>query len=518
MRTAPDDRPRRFIIVPDTGPDETPPTPTQTIRAMRRQNLSPAARAGDAAGRSPAAAAAPPALVAPGLRVVNRSPADGAVLVEPAGVEASLDLVRAHAPAGARVYQEHWYGLEGPARPWRLARRPPSPRTRAGSDSPPGFLVTVLLDGSPRQRLGDVRVTLLIDQAQGIGVDGVTDRFGRAGFTLPRGTRRLQAVMADPLHGGWPVALGDVELGPGGLEIVVPPIDLAAPDVRTLIHGEPPPRAGEGVTVGVVDTGIGPHGALAVVGGRNTTEESPRRIRDENGHGTHVAGVIAATADGPRRGEASAVALHAYRIFQSGDDYASTFAISTAIKQAALDGCDLVNLSIGGGEADGSVRDAIDFAWANGCVCLAATGNDGAGQVDYPARYPRSVAVSAMGLEASWPDGTFFDWTVSRWRGKELAGRRSFLASFSNRGAKVQLTSPGVAVLSAIFGDRWGVMSGTSMATPIATGVLARRLAASPVRDLPRDAARAEAIVTLALDHAEDLGLAASLQGRGLAR
>lgn len=364
---------------------------------------------------------------------------------------------------------------------------------------------------------------MLIDEAKGIGVEGVTDRFGRAAFELPRGTDGLEAVYVDPLHGAWPVALSNVAIGQGRqadapLELVVPALDDAAPDVRSMVYGEPPAGAGEGVAVGVVDTGVGPHEALTLAGGRNTTEESPRRLRDENGHGTHVAGVIASAAAGLRRGEAPAVALYGYRIFQTGDDFASSFAISAAIKQAALDGCDLVNLSIGGGEADGSVRDAIEFAWARGCVCLAATGNDGAGEVDYPAGYEHSVAVSAIGLESSWPPGTHFAWTLSEALGTSIDGRRSFLASFSNHGAKVLLTAPGVAVVSTIPGDRYGVMSGTSMATPIATGVLARRLAASPVRDLPRDAARAEAIVQLATAHAQDLGLAADLQGRGLAR
>ncbi|TMG98173.1 MAG: peptidase S8/S53 subtilisin kexin sedolisin, partial [Betaproteobacteria bacterium] len=102
--------------------------------------------------------------------------------------------------------------------------------------------------------------------------------------------------------------------------------------------------------------------------------------------------------------------------------------------------------------------------------------------------------------------------------GKDIAGHQSFLAGFSNRGAKVALTAPGVAVVSTIFDDRWGVMSGTSMATPITTGVLARRLGDSPVVAMPRDAARAAAIVQLARDHAEDLGLAANMQGAGLAR
>ena len=167
---------------------------------------------------------------------------------------------------------------------------------------------------------------------------------------------------------------------------------------------------GAGVKVGIVDTGVGDHSALNVAGGRNTTtKESVRRFRDEDGHGSHVAGVIAAAASGWRRGEASAVSLYAYRIFEAGDPYASTFAIQAAIKQAAIDGCDLINLSIGDSMADESVRDAVEFAWSLGSVCVAATGNDGKGQVDYPARYAKAVAVSAIGLQNSWPAGAYLE-------------------------------------------------------------------------------------------------------------
>ena len=146
--------------------------------------------------------------------------------------------------------------------------------------------------------------------------------------------------------------------------------------------------------------------------------------------------MIASAAAGWRRREASAVELHAYRIFESGDPYASSFAIAAAIKDAANQGCDLVNLSIGDSMADDGIRDAVEFAWARGCVCIAATGNDGKGQVDYPARYTQAVAVSAIGLIGSWPAGTYLDWTLSASRGKALGGQESFLASFSNRGAK----------------------------------------------------------------------------------
>jgi len=314
------------------------------------------------------------------------------------------------------------------------------------------------------------------------------------------------------------VMLPDVPVSASTFGLDLPPL-LEVADARGLVHGKRKAGDGRGVVVGVVDTGVGPHRALDVAGGRNTTGESTRRLSDWHGHGTHVAGVIASQATGWRRGEAPAATLRAYRVFAEGASQSSSFAISSAIKQAAVDGCDLINLSLGGGPADGAIRDAIDQAWQLGAVCVAAAGNDGRGQVDYPARYRRALAVSAIGLLGSWPDGASQHLHVGRYRGTAIEGHTVFLATFSNRGAKVALTAPGVGIVSTIFNHRWGVMDGTSMACPIATGVLARRLAATPaVRRLPRDAARAEAIAMLARAHGQDVGLPRDMQGDGLAR
>lgn len=445
-----------------------------------------------------------------GLHVVNTSRLDGAVLVEPGGMTAAE--VKAAAPE-FKVYEEHWYTLEAfHLRLPRLARSV----AKAGAGAERAFTVLVRSAGSP---LKDVVVTAVVDGQAGIVTEATTDRYGRARLRLGAKVDRIEALHLNPLHGAWPMALADVPSAGEGMELLLPPIVESVADARGLVHGKARAASGRGVAVGVVDTGVGRHAALHLAGGRNTTGESPRRSSDWHGHGTHVAGVIAARANGWRRGEAPAAALHAYRVFEEGAEAASSFAISTAIKQAAVDGCDLINLSIGGGPADGAIRDAVDQAWAMGSVCVAAAGNDGRGQVDYPARYPRTVAVSAIGLEGSWPDGAAQAAHMGRQRGAEVGGKRVFFATFSNRGSKVALTSPGVGIVSTIFNDRWGVMDGTSMATPVATGVLARRLAATPeVRDLPRDAKRSEAIVALARAHAEDVGLPRDMQGDGLAR
>ena len=516
-------RPKRFIVIPRRSSLAMAPTSLQTMRLMHlgtrgAPTAAVAKKAAPAGAARVARKAVPAAIRVAPVKVVNRSPADGALLLEPQD-HVTLDRLRAQAPQGTKVLEEQWYSLERPARPWSAQSTAlKKPRLRAGHTVT--WLVSVVLGDGKRRRLPDALVTVMTDEDKGIGVEGTTNRYGKASFVLSDKTQRVDAIYVDPLHSGWPMRVAQVLAVPGGVEIAVVSIDLAVADARGTAYGKPAAGAGKKVRVAVVDTGVGPHSGLKVKRGLNTTAaESSLRFRDEDGHGSHVAGVIASAAAGWRRGEASAVELHAYRIFESGDPYASSFAIATAIKDAANQGCDLVNLSIGDSMADEGIRDAVEFAWARGCVCVAATGNDGKGQVDYPARYTQAVAVSAIGLVGSWPAGTYLDWTLSDSRGKTLGGQQSFLASFSNRGAKVALTAPGVGVVSTIFGSRWGVMSGTSMATPIATGVLARRLATTPaVKDLPRDAARSTEIVKMALQTAEDIHLPSGMQGKGLAR
>ncbi len=514
----PPQRPKRFIVIPRPSSPAVVPTALQTMRLMHLGTPdAPTSAATKKAARA-ARKAVPTAVHAASVKVVNRSSADGALLLEPQD-NFTLDRLKAQAPQGAKVFEEQWYSLERPARPWsKQGASLKKPRLHAGHTVT--WSVTVVIDDGKRRRLPDALVTVVINANKGIGVEGTTDRYGRANFVISNKTQSVDAIYVNPLHSGWPMRVAKVLAVPSGVEIAVVPIDLTVADARGTVYGEPKVAAGKTVQVAVVDTGVGPHNALKVERGLNTTAaESSRRFRDEHGHGSHVAGVIASTAAGWRRGEASNVKLHAYRIFESGDPYASSFAIAAAIKDAADQGCDLINLSIGDSMADAAISDAVKFAWARGCVCVAATGNDGKAQVDYPARYKQAVAVSAIGLVGSWPAGTYLDWTLSTSSGKALDGKQSFLASFSNRGIKVALTAPGVGVVSTIFGSRWGVMSGTSMATPIATGILARRLAKTPaVKNLLRDAVRSEAIVKMALQAAEDIHLHPHMQGKGLAR
>jgi hypothetical protein len=362
------------------------------------------------------------------------------------------------------------------------------------------------------QALRDAEVIAFSDFAAGRGAQGTTNARGQVTLEFPRSVKVLERVYVYPSHTGWPVLLQNWPLRAGTIE--VPAIVLDFADARARAYPKRAPRDGHGVTVGVIDTGVGPHAALTVAGGLNAvTGEDPADWSDSHVHGTHVAGIIAANAAG-FLGVSPAVTLRAYRVFGKQAEGASSFAIAKAIDRAVADGCDLLNLSLGGGPNDPTTSEAIKAARAKGVVCVIASGNEG-GPVAWPARHPLAVSISAMGFQGAWPEGAMQVQTVTEPLGKE----HSFIADFSNTGPEIDLTGPGVGIISCIPHDRFGVMDGTSMACPAVTGALARRLAAdASTLAMPRDADRADAIVRLALAAARDLGLPPLAQGAGLAQ
>lgn len=283
-------------------------------------------------------------------------------------------------------------------------------------------------------------------------------------------------------------------------------------------------RGSAGVLVGVLDSGVdGDHPELSAALDRSASascvtglpEPGLQALHPADEHGTHVAGIIAANGNaGGFLGVSPAVTLRAYRVFGKGAEGASSFAIAKAIDRAVADGCDLLNLSLGGGPDDPTTSEAIKAARAKGVVCVIASGNEG-GPVAWPARHPLAVSISALGFKGAWPAGAMQVQTVTEPTGKE----QSFIADFSNTGPEIDLAGPGVGVISCIPHDRFGVMDGTSMACPAVTGALARRLAADTATlGMPRDADRADAIVRLALAVARDMGLPPLAQGAGLAQ
>lgn len=198
-------------------------------------------------------------------------------------------------------------------------------------------------------------------------------------------------------------------------------------------------------------------------------------------HGTHVAGIAAAEID-----NSEGVAGISQSSVLSGrvadETHSATAAdVADGVSWATNEGADIINLSLSG-DANSVLKDAVEYAYRNGVLIVAAAGNTARGAVQYPAAYDECIAVSAL-----TPDGN--------------------LASFSSVGSEIELTAPGMAVVSTTTTDGYGMYSGTSMAAPIVSGVAA--LAKSKF-SLSNDELRAHL-----KDAAVDVGLSAQEQGYG---
>jgi len=203
---------------------------------------------------------------------------------------------------------------------------------------------------------------------------------------------------------------------------------------------------------------------------------------DDNDHGTHCAGTVAAVDnDTGVLGVAPDVTLHAVKVLDccgSGgyDD------IAAGIEWAADQGYDVGSLSLGGDQSD-VVKDAVQYATDKGMLLAAAAGNDGqcTDCVGYPAAYSEVVAVSAT-------------------------DENDNLADFSSTGPEVEIAAPGANVLSSIPRSDYTEFSGTSMACPHVSGAGAQLIA--------NGKSASEARQTLK-DTAEDVGLSSNEQGAG---
>lgn len=447
------------------------------------------------------------------VSVVDTSKVDDSMLVDPHGK--SLEELRDALPEGSQVFEEHWYRLERSGSPWLL--RTGSTRERPASGAGSKTLSVKVTIAGTNTALADVAVTLLVGRQQ---LEATTTKSGIAKFHLAARTRVARRIYIDPQHSAWPMYFDEVDVTAASIKLEAIELDEQYEDTRNLVYGKPS-GDGAGVKVAVVDSGIGSHHALTVFDGLNTTGTEPeKRIGDWDGHGTHVAGVIASRAHGWRRGQAAQVELHAYRVFEQNAIYANNLSIRDAIVHAAQTGCCLINLSLGGGPWDRLIEVAVQTAWNLGAVCVAAAGNDGVPEVDVPGRYPYVLAISAFGLDGAWPPNTTCELEPvdAPARGKRINGKEVFLTGFSNYGPQISFTAPGSAIVSTMPGDKYGVMSGTSMAAPVATGVLAARIAQQKLHAMEPNAKRAEAIVALAREGALTLKLPIHMQGFGLAR
>jgi len=362
------------------------------------------------------------------------------------------------------------------------------------------------------------QVVAFTDFQERVGAEGRTNAKGEVSLALGAAPVKLQRLYVYPERDFWPALKKNLTVGDDA-RIPLAPLSLGYIDCLRYFYGAASPKAGMGIKVGVVDTGIAEHPDLDIDGGENTVvgEEDSEYGDNGMGHGTHVAGIIAARGQPPAgvRGLAPAVTLRSYRVFGRQSDSASNYAITKAIDRAVEDGCDLINLSLGGGPADEAIEAAIQYARSRGSLVIVAAGNEGRQPVSFPASYTLSLAVSAMGRKGTFPPGTTQGGDVASPYGKD---RKNFVAAFSNVGPEIDLTGPGVGVISTYPGG-YAVLDGTSMACPAATGAAAAILSShAELLGLPRNLPRSEAMTRAVLGRARALGFGSLYEGQGLAR
>jgi serine protease len=235
---------------------------------------------------------------------------------------------------------------------------------------------------------------------------------------------------------------------------------------------------GKGVVVAVLDTGVAYEdyddfrqvpdlrGTKFVEGYDFVNKD--RHANDDHGHGTHVAGTIAqATNNGEGVAgvafEASIMAVKVLDHFGGG----TSADIADAIRWAADHGANVINMSLGGGGRSVVMEKAVEYARKKGVVVVCAAGNGGRGVVEYPAAYPGSVAVAAVG-----PTGQRAPY--SSW-GKELdIAAPGGDKSQGEEAGIIQNTIDPQDVSESVYAS----YQGTSMATPHVAGLAALLFAA----------------------------------------
>jgi subtilisin family serine protease len=199
--------------------------------------------------------------------------------------------------------------------------------------------------------------------------------------------------------------------------------------------------------------------AISVGLARSFVDEAP--LQDRSGHGTHVAGLIAATTDNGIGGAGVSNARLMIIKIADAQGRATTSTLVRGIKAAVAGGAKVINISFGGAGFSQLEQDAILEARRAGVLVVAAAGNSGriGSPTEYPGAYRHVLTVGA-----------------TRGDGQAIAE--------STRGPQVALAAPGKQVLSTAPGGRFARRTGTSMATAIVSGTAARVLARRPALDV----------------------------------
>lgn len=215
---------------------------------------------------------------------------------------------------------------------------------------------------------------------------------------------------------------------------------------------------GHRVHIGVIDTGADyrhPDLRQSLMRGVNFVHRGMPPY-DDNGHGTHIAGTIAAANQMYGIiGVAPRALIHPVKSFdENGAAYVSD--IINGIEWCVRNGMHIINMSFGMKSRSKSLLQAVTQAYQSGVTVVASSGNDAKRKsVDYPARYSQTISVGAT-------------------------DRLRRIAPFSNRGQFVDIYAPGEKIVSSWIKGQYHEMSGTSMATSHISGAIALLLAVRP--------------------------------------
>lgn len=338
----------------------------------------------------------------------------------------------------------------------------------------PGQYIVVLKDSTPNPN----EVANEMAKIHGLGLQQVYEH-ALKGFAATVPDARLEAVKRD----------ARVDFVSDDRKVTTlakaPPVSVTAqqiPNGIDRINAENKTNKGAGVNVAVIDTGIDlkhPDLKTNIVGGKNCS--TGKSYADGNGHGTHVAGTIAALDNGTGVvGAAPQAKLWSVRVLNnsgSGSWSSVICGIDFVTSKAAT--IKIANMSLGGGGSSDdncgkSNNDALHKAICRsrdaGVTYIVSAGNSNANASMFvPAAYDDAViTVSALADSDGQPNGT----------GPATSyGADDTFASFSNYGSVVDLGAPGVSVYSTWKGGGYTTISGTSMATPHVTGAAVLYLA-----------------------------------------
>jgi subtilisin len=517
---------RRYIIMPKQG-FRNP--------ALAAETFQPAGRAVTLTARAAAAG-----LGGPQMQVLDSIHVDGPKLVsmEP---EAELSL-RLSSP-DVKIVPEVFYH-----RQWQRFRVHKRVAARAAKAKPPatgtvkaksakvaaargaratGALQITVTDATSGNPLEGAHVVAFTDFASRAGADGKTGADGRLVLDGLTPSSKLDRFYLYAPTGFWghfaagttgakqsTIALDKIDIMQAGLLLPQFCAGLAA-------------TTGAGVTIAIVDTGVdATHPDLQnVIGGLNCVGDEVRDDPDaaknwrpalvDGEHGTHVAGIAAGRgATSGFRGVAPGANLRAYRVFPDVGGGASNFDIAKGIDAAVADKCDIINLSLGGPAKDDLTQASIDRALAAGIVVIVAAGNDNRSPVSFPGALSESVAVSAMGRMGTFPDESIGSSDIATPHGGP--GGKDFVADFSNIGPEIDVTGPGVEIVSTLPGGGYGSMSGTSMASPAVAGFTAHLLSTTLAVQQMQGTDRSRALKDLLYSKCKPEGFGREFEGFGL--